>query len=189
MTQLHGKKFPRFFWEVFFLQTVSRRLALCAVLTALALALSMADSLIPLALLIPVPGLRIGFANLVTVFALCRLSGRDALLILVARCLLSALGSGNLSALFFSLSGGLLALAAMALLLRQRRLSLLGVCIGGAAAHNAGQILAAIVYFSSPAPLLYLPPLLLCSLATGAVIGFASLLLVHRIPVAFTRTS
>ena len=59
------------------------RLARCAVLTALALALSMAEHLLPLTVLIPLPGLRLGLANLVTVFALCRLSGREALLILI----------------------------------------------------------------------------------------------------------
>ena len=81
------------------------RLARCAVLTALALALSMAERALPLTTLIPLPGLRLGLANLVTVFALCRLSGREALLILVARCLLGAIGGGSLTALAFSLTG------------------------------------------------------------------------------------
>ena len=62
--------------------------------------------------------LRLGLANLVTVYALCRLSGREALLILAARCLLGALVGGSLTALAFSLTGGLLALGTMALLLR-----------------------------------------------------------------------
>ena len=127
------------------MSTSLRRLTRCAVLTALALALSVAEGLVPLTVLFPLPGLRLGLANLVTVYALCRLSGRDALLILVARCLLGSLLGGNLTALAFSLSGGLLALAVMALLLRLSCLSLFGVSIAGAAAHNTGQILAAMV--------------------------------------------
>ena len=119
------------------------RLTRCAVLTALALALSVAEGLVPLTILIPLPGLRLGLANLVTVYALCRLSGREALLILLARCLLGSLLGGNLMALAFSLTGGLLALGVMALLLRLPALSLFGVSVAGAAAHNAGQILAA----------------------------------------------
>ncbi len=160
-----------------------RRLTRCAVLTALALALSVAEGLVPLTILFPLPGLRLGLANLVTVYALCRLSGREALLILAARCLLGALLGGNLMALAFSLTGGLLAFGVMALLLRCSFLSLFGVSIAGAAAHNTGQILAAMAVLGSRAPLVYLPPLLLCSLVTGAVTGGVSMLLVHRIPL------
>ena len=87
-----------------------RRLTRCAVLTALALAISVCEGLVPLSVLIPLPGLRLGLANLVTVYALCRLSGREALGILVSRCLLGAVVGGNLTALAFSLTGGLLAL-------------------------------------------------------------------------------
>ena len=159
-----------------------RRLTRCAVLTALALALSVAEGLVPLTILFPLPGLRLGLANLVTTYALCRLSGREALLILVSRCLLGALLGGNLMALAFSLTGGLLALV-MAALVRCPFLSLFGVSIAGAAAHNTGQILAAMAVLGSRAPLVYLPPLLLCSLVTGAVTGAASTLLVHRVPL------
>lgn len=158
------------------------RLARCAVLTALALALSMVERLLPLTALIPLPGLRLGLANLVTVFALCRLSGREALLILMARCLLGAIGGGNLTALAFSLTGGLLALGLMAVLLHCPGLSLVGVSMAGAAAHNVGQILAAMVVLTSRAPLAYLPPLLLASVVTGAVTGLVSCLLVERVP-------
>ncbi len=145
-----------------------RRLTRCAVLTALALALSVAEGLVPLTILFPLPGLRLGLANLVTTYALCRLSGREALLILVSRCLLGALLGGNLMALAFSLTGGLLALAVMAALVRCPFLSLFGVSIAGAAAHNTGQILAAMAVLS---------------LVTGAVTGAASTLLVHRVPL------
>ena len=87
-----------------------------------------------------------------------------------------------LTALAFSLTGGLLALGTMALLLRCGRFSLFGVSIAGAAAHNTGQILAAMAVLGSRAPLAYLPPLLLCSLATGAFTGGVSAMLVRRIP-------
>lgn len=158
-----------------------RTLTRCAVLTALALAISVAEGLVPLTVLVPLPGLRLGLANLVTIFALCRFSGREALGILTARCLLGALVGGNLSALAYSLTGGLLALAVMWLLLHVSVLSLFGVCIAGAAAHNTGQILAASVVLGSPAVVLYLPPLLLASIVTGAVTGAASILLVQRV--------
>ena len=64
-----------------------------------------------------------------------------------------------------------------------------GVCIAGAAAHNAGQILAAIAVLGSPAIAVYLAPLLLASVATGAVTGAASILLVRRVPRPADRKS
>lgn len=165
-----------------------RRLTRCAVLTALALAISVCEGLIPLSVLIPLPGLRLGLANLVTVYALCRLSGREALGILVSRCLLGAVVGGNLTALAFSLAGGVLALGTMWLLLRVPALSLFGVCIAGAAAHNTGQILAAMGVLASPAIAVYLAPLLVASIFTGAVTGAASILLVCRVPFDAGRT-
>ena len=164
------------------MRTNVRRLTRCAVLTALALAISVCEGLVPLTILIPLPGLRLGLANLVTIFALCRLSGREALGILVSRCLLGAIVGGNLTALAFSLTGGALAFLTMWLLLHVPGLSLFGVCIAGAAAHNTGQILAAMAVLASPAIAVYLAPLLLASLLTGAVTGAASILLVRRVP-------
>lgn len=163
------------------------RLTRCAVLTALALALSVAEGLVPLTILIPLPGLRLGLANLVTIYALCTLGAGDAFLILVARCFLGSLLGGNLTALFFSLTGGILAYAAMWLLLHVSALSLFGVCVAGAAAHNTGQVLAAIAVLGNPSIAVYLAPLLLASLVTGAATGGASILLIRRIPHFLSR--
>lgn len=157
------------------------KLTRCAVLTALALALSVAEGLVPLTILFPLPGLRLGLANLVTVYALVSLGGGEALLILLARCLLGALLGGNLSSLAFSLTGGLLAFAVEWLLLRCPLLSVFGVCMAGAAGHNTGQILAAMVLMKTAAPLIYLPALLLASAVTGAFTGWVTALLVGRL--------
>ena len=116
----------------------TRQLTLCGVLTALALALSYMENLFPLTLAIPLPGVKLGLANIVTVFALYALGAAPAFLILIARCLLGAIFAGNMSALIFSLLGGVAAMAVMALLSRLGRLSVYGVSIGGAAAHNCG---------------------------------------------------
>lgn len=159
-----------------------QRLTRCGVLTALALALSVAEGLIPLTILLPIPGLRLGLANLVTMFGLCRLSKGETLMILIARCLLAALVGGRVSALAYSLTGGLLAFGVLLLTLRCEKLSLFGVSIAGAAAHNTGQILASIYMMNSPALLVYLAPLLLASIVTGAVTGAAVILLLRRLP-------
>lgn len=159
------------------MKLTTRQLTLCAVLTALALTLSYVENFFPLALLIPLPGVKLGLANIVTVFALYSLGPGQALLILLARCCLGAVFAGNVSALLFSLMGGLAAMAAMFLLSRSRHLSIYGVSVGGAAAHNCGQVAAAIVTLGNTAPVYYLPILLGVSLFTGALTGFVAGLL------------
>ena len=154
------------------MRITTKKLALAAVLTALALGLSTLENLFPVSLLVPLPGIKLGLANIVTVFALYRLGAPFALAILVARCLLGAMFAGNVSALLFSLMGGVLAMLVMILLRRAKRLSVYGVSIAGAAAHNIGQICAAMLVLGGTAVLGYLPALLGVSLVTGALTGF-----------------
>lgn len=138
----------------------------------MALGLSYLENFFPLSAAIPLPGVKLGLANIVTLFALYTLGPGQALLILLARCLLGAMFAGNANALLFSLLGGLGALVVIALLSRSRRLSVYGVSTGGAAAHNCGQILAAMLTLGGTGPLYYLPVLLGVSLFTGGLTGF-----------------
>ncbi len=156
------------------MKLTTRQLTLCGVLTTLALALSVAENQIPLTMAIPIPGIKLGLANIVTVFALYALGPARAILILLARCTLGALFAGNMNALLFSLMGGLAAMGMMILLSRLRALSVYGVSIGGAAAHNCGQIAAAVLTLGNTAPLYYLPILLGVSLFTGAFTGLVA---------------
>ena len=156
------------------MKLTTRQLTLCAVLTAMALALSYLENFFPLSLAIPIPGIKLGLANIVTLFALYALGPGQALLILLARCLLGAVFAGNMNALIFSLLGGVTAMGGRIALSRLKRLSVYGVSVGGAAAHNCGQIAAACLTLGSMAPLYYLPILLGASLITGAVTGVAA---------------
>lgn len=156
------------------MKLTTKQLTLCAVLTAMALALSYLENLFPLALAIPIPGVKLGLANIVTVFALYALGPAQALMILTARCLLGAMFAGNANALLFSLLGGFAAMLAMILLVRLERFSVYGVSIGGAAAHNCGQMAAAVLTLGSAAPLYYLPVLLAVSLVAGALTGLVA---------------
>ncbi len=156
-----------------------KKLALCAVLAALALGLSTLENLFPVSLIVPLPGVKLGLANIVTVFALYELGALEALAILVTRCLLGGLFSGTATALLFSLLGGLCAMGVMILLKRSRRLSVYGVSVGGAAAHNAGQILAAMITLGNTMVVGYLPFLLAVALITGTLTGFVVSLLLR----------
>ena len=153
------------------MKLTTKELTLCALLTALALALSYLENFFPLSLAIPLPGVKLGLANVVTLFALYTLGPGRALLILMGRCLLGAVFAGNMNALIFSVLGGVTAMLVMTALSRGRRLSIYGVSIGGAAAHNCGQIAAAVLTLGNTAPLYYLPVLLGVSLGTGALTG------------------
>ena len=92
----------------------TKAITTCAVLAALALALSYLESFFPP--LLPLPGVKLGLANIVTVYALYALGPASALAILLARCLLGAMFAGNASALLFSLMGGGLSMLVMIVL-------------------------------------------------------------------------
>lgn len=144
-----------------------------AVLVSLALALSYAERFIPLQMLIPLPGVKLGLANVVTLIALYLLGGKSAFAILILRCILSSVFGGGITGLLFSLTGGILSMSVMALGKKLPFLSVYGVSILGAAAHNAGQVLAAIVLMQSVYIGVYLSYLLIVALFTGFATGAA----------------
>lgn len=154
----------------------SKRVALCGLLVAAALVLSLVESMFPLQAAVPVPGLKLGLANVVTVFALTRLRLRDTLWIIAVRVTLASVFMGSVTAFLFSLFGGLLAMLVMKLLLpgAGRCFSLPGISVAGAAAHNIGQIAAAVMVLGTWDVVGYLPVLLVLALPTGFVTGLVS---------------
>ena len=102
--------------------TKSKKIALCGILAALALGLSLLESLLPLQLLVPLPGVRLGLGNVVILTALYLLGASAALAVLLCRIAVLYLAAGNFTALFMSLCGGLLSLLAMAAAHRAPRL-------------------------------------------------------------------
>lgn len=150
-----------------------KRIVLSAVLVALALALSYVERFIPLQLLIPLPGVKLGLANVVTLIALYLLGGKSAFTILILRCLLGAVFGGGITGLLFSMTGGILSMTVMCLCKNIPLFSVYGVSILGAAAHNIGQILAAMVLMNSVYIGMYLAYLLIVALFTGFGTGAA----------------
>lgn len=149
----------------------AKQISLCAIMLALALALSYTERFIPLQLVVPLPGIKLGLANIVTLIALCLFKTRYACMLLLGRCFFGAVFGGGITGLAFSLCGGLLALGAMAEAGKTSLFSIYGVSIIGAAAHNIGQILAAMVLMDSVYIGAYLPYLLMVAIATGLLTG------------------
>lgn len=157
-----------------------RRLALCALLTAIALTIFVVEAQFPLP--VPVPGMKLGLSNIVTLFALCVLGWKEALAILLVRIFLGNLITGQTMSLFYSLAGGLLSFVCMALILRvlkQNQLWVAGV-IGGIT-HNIGQTAVAVFVTRTPALLAYLPVLMLCGIVTGVLTGLCAQLLNQKL--------
>lgn len=157
----------------------ARRLTRDALLTAVALILFTVEAQIPAPL--PVPGVKLGLANIVTVWAVCLLGPCDALSILLCRVLLGAIFVGNASVLLYSLSGGLLSFCALLLLRRVTTQDQLWICaVFAAIAHNAGQIAAAVFIFRSRAVLAYFPVLAISGAVTGLFTGLCAQFLLSR---------
>lgn len=163
----------------------TQKIARCALFTCAALVLSLVESFLPVAA-VPVPGIKLGLANIVILFALYRLDLPSAWVILAAKCILSAVFGGGVTAFAFSLCGGALALLVMACLKRLdgRGLSVYGVSVAGAAAHGVGQILAAMLLMRTTVVIGYLPLLLAAGIVTGALTGAIASLLFRRFPEA-----
>ena len=151
----------------------TKQIAICAMMIALALALSYMERFIPLQMVVPLPGVKLGLANIVTLIALYLLKTRHAFAILILRCILGAVFGGGITGLLFSLCGGILAMGVMAASRKLPLFSIYGVSILGAAAHNMGQIGVAMLLLQSVYIGAYLPYLLIVSIFTGFVTGGA----------------
>ena len=157
----------------------SREIARYALLTALALALSWLESLIPL----PgaPPGVKLGLGNLVVIVALYRLGPGPAVGLSLVRALLSSLIFGNAYALAYSLAGAAVSLTVMLGLKRTGRFSILGVSTAGGVGHNIGQILVAMAALRSGYAAGYLPMLLVSGVSAGAAVGAAGGVVARRV--------
>ncbi len=157
----------------------TKRLVTLALFTSVALMLSFIESRIPA--FVAIPGVKMGLANIATVFALYRLGVRDAIYISTLRVALSSLLFGSVSSFIYAIVGASLSLLAMVMVKWLTPLSSVSVsCIGGVV-HNIGQVLAALLILRTDVVLYYLPALLLSGTVAGAVIGVAGGLLIKRI--------
>ena len=157
----------------------TKRLVLLAMLTAVAMILSYVESLLPS---VGIPGVKMGLANIAVIFALFRFGWKKAAALSLVRVVLVSLLFGSVGAMLYSLAGAVLSLAVMALLRRTDRFSTLGVSVAGGVAHNAGQILMAMLILQTRQLLGYLPVLAVAGIGGGILTGLAAALLIRRIP-------
>lgn len=160
---------------------MGKKVARYALLVALAMVLSWLESLIVFPGLLP--GMKAGLTNLVVIFALYRMSLRDAAAISLVRVILVSLTFGNAYSFAYSLAGAALSLGVMAGLKKLDRFSILGVSAAGGVCHNLGQLLVAIAVLGTARLGWYLPELAAGGTLAGAAIGLAGGLVVRRVRI------
>ena len=141
--------------------------------------LSFIESLIPP--LAMVPGVKIGLANIVTVFLLYTLGIRAAGAVSLVRVLLSALLFGNVQSLIFALSGALLSFVVMIVAKHLLPFGTVGVSVLGAIAHNAGQIIAAVIVMETVGVAYYFIPLVISGTLGGVLVGIVAAVITKRL--------
>lgn len=162
-----------------------RKLTTLAMFATLALIIYTIESAIPP--LVPIPGIKMGLANIITLVTLQLYSPKDTLAVLLTRILLSCLLFGQAMSLLYSLAGGICCFLAMVLahrFLQKHFLFLTGII--GALFHNMGQLLVAYLLTAVPGVLVYLPFLILSGIVTGFFTGLcAHFILKYLLPKAF----
>lgn len=157
----------------------TKKLTTMALLTAIALTIFMVEAQIPP--VVPLPGVKLGLSNIVTVFAVFALGSREAAAILFCRIFLGAVFAGNFSSIFYSAAGGtaaILVTIALRKVLTEQQLWVAG-CLG-AIAHSCGQVAMAILLTATPGLIVYLPMLIAISMVTGLFTGLCAQFLVNR---------
>ena len=157
----------------------TKKLTLLALLAAIALTLFVVEAQIPA--LVPIPGIKLGLSNIVTVFAVFVLGPWEGAAILFVRIFLGAVFAGNFSTIAYSAAGGALAILTtigLKRILTKKQLWVAG-CLG-AVAHSVGQMIAAIAISGTPGLIIYLPVMVVCSILTGLFTGLCAQLLVNR---------
>ena len=158
----------------------TKRLAVLAMFTAIALTIFVAEAQIPP--VVPIPGVKLGLANIVTLIAMALLGRRQAGEILLVRIVLGSVFTGGVSAMLFSIAGGVFAYLVMCLTIRRPPERLLWVVsVLAAFGHNAGQLLVAVWVTGTPSILVYAPALVAASVITGAFTGVAAMYLVRAL--------
>lgn len=159
----------------------TKRLAILGMFAALAFGIYALESLIPNP--IPIPGIKLGLANIISLVVLKKYGLRDSCLVLTVRLLLSALLFGSLMSLIYSAVGGFLCILGEYLINRFLRGQYLPVtAIFGAILHNAGQIAVAMIITGTFGVIIYAPYLAIAAVITGLITGFLAVLVLKLIP-------
>lgn len=152
--------------------THSKKVAYCAMLTALSMIFAYIETLIPFSF--GIPGIKLGLANLVVLTGLYFMPAGWVFTVLVLKVTLVSFMFGNLSMLIYSMAGGIVSFLVMLAVQKRKGFSIIGVSIAGGVSHNLGQLAVAVFAVQSIAPFSYMPVLMIAGAAAGTVIGMVA---------------
>ena len=156
-----------------------KKLTYMAMLTAISMIVFLIEAQIPLPFAIP--GVKLGIANVITLYAIWTLGWKEAGAILIIRIFLGNVIAGNVMAMAYSLAGGLLCWVIMSLLKPiMKRSQIWIMSILGAIGHNAGQLAVAIAISGTASMAWYAPVLLVAGVITGAFTGYLTQILLSH---------
>ena len=157
----------------------TKKVALLAICTSLALLLSYVEMLIG-PLFTGVPGIKMGLPNIVIMFILYRVGAKEAIVISFVRIVITSILFGNVTMFWYSLAGALLSLATMIILKKLNFLSAVGVSVAGALMHNVGQIIVAMLLMHTTQLAYYMIVLAITGTISGIFIGLAGGYVINR---------
>ena len=158
----------------------TKKLVFMALLTAIALTVFVIENQIPAP--VPIPGVKLGLSNIITLVAMVLLGRREAGIVLLLRILMGAMFAGSPSTLLFSAAGGTLAYLVMCGtvgLFSEKQLWIVSAL--AAIAHNAGQLLVCALVVKTPGILVYAPILAASGVITGVFTGLAAMFLIRAL--------
>lgn len=162
------------------MRSKTKKVALLGIMTSVALILSYIEAILP-PIWSAVPGIKMGFPNIVIIFILYRFSVKEAAIVSFIRIFIVALLFGNVMTLAYSCAGAVLSIVIMAILKKINAFSVVGTSVVGGVAHNVGQILVAIFLFDTVQIGYYMAVLAITGTIAGVFIGLAGALLLKRL--------
>ena len=157
----------------------NQKIALLGITVSIAIVLSYIEAIIPS--FVPIPGVKIGLANIAIMFILYKLDLLSASIVSAVRLATVFLLFGGLIPLLYSIAGAVLSLSVMYVFKRFTPFSEIGVSVAGGVSHNIAQIIVAIFMFSTGSLIYYLPVLLLSGTLSGVLIGIISGIIIKKI--------
>lgn len=162
-------------------KSTAKKIAVLSLLTGLSLITFIIENLLPPLF---IPGAKLGLANIFSFAALILYSPLEAFTVLIARTVLGAVFAGNLSALLYSFTGGVVSMAVSSLLIYTAypRISIMAVSVAAAVLHNITQNIVFVFLSGSTLMFGYMPYLALLGIFSGAVVGGITIAIFKGVP-------
>lgn len=151
---------------------MSRKVAFYGIFASLAILMGYVEFIIPSP--VPIPGIKLGLANVLVIIAMYFIDNKAALSVSVVRVIVSSLLFGGFSGFLYSIAGALASFAVMALGKKIKSAGVIGVSILGGVAHNIAQITVAALVLQTVGLMYYIPVLLVSGVVTGVIIGIVA---------------